>query len=220
VSSSQIVRPASFDVSNFKRHYLALKSVEHQHQLFAAVHALILGYCRMHGLDPARGEDFFRRLQREAFKKVDELLSEMDAASQRMWTSKLELLDCGRAHKKELSAIINAAIRSDVAVLVAPAAQLARNINELVVTNTREAPAIPPACVSFRGSCMPASALAFFAAVPGRKIASWRVPAAALPLATASTVTVALSTGAKRMLTVLPNSALSWRSMRRASSMA
>ena len=139
--------------------------MNHQYELFAAV---ILAYCAAHQpVDPAKGEAFFKTLDKEAFKDPGQLLKKIDAVSQRMWTSALTLEDCGPEHERELCFLINHAIRQDHPALVAPAVQLARNINQLCVTRRKKVPLLPPNGLCFRGSSLPDAHRSFF--TPGKK---------------------------------------------------
>jgi hypothetical protein len=57
------------------------------------IHTYILTYMhiriRVCGVDQAAADAFFKRLEREAFTNVEELLGEVPAAAQRLWTSML-----------------------------------------------------------------------------------------------------------------------------------
>ena len=80
--------------------------------------------------------------------------------------------ETGEEHEKEFCSVLNFAIRSDAADLIVPAAQLARNINQLCVTRRKEVPQLPPdGGVCYRGSGLPDVHQAFFSA--GKK---YRVP--------------------------------------------
>ena len=151
---------------DFRSLYEKASPVNHQYELFAAV---ILAYCAAHQpVDPAKGETFFKTLDKEAFKDPGQLLKKIDAASQRMWTSALTLEDCGPEHERELCFLINHAIRQDHPALVAPAVQLARNINQLCITRRKKVLLLPPNGLCFRGSSLPDAHRSFFTG-PGKK---------------------------------------------------
>ena len=73
-------------------------------------------------------ENFFQRLQVEAFKDTTKLVQDLDAATQLMWTSALKFC---LVHEVELCSIINAILRLDHDVMVAPTVVLVRTLNRL-----------------------------------------------------------------------------------------
>jgi hypothetical protein len=129
------------------------------YDLFRTTHQLITEYCTAYGLDTTKGDKFFYDLAEEAMKgdNAKELFEKhLEFASQRLWTSGVMLQGCGEEHEKELCSIINHAVRCDIPALVRPAAQLIRNINQLVVTRNKAiAMHYPENGVCFRGSGLP-----------------------------------------------------------------
>jgi hypothetical protein len=170
----------TFATSHFKRLYPS-EPLDFQHKLLGAVHDLLMAYCAQHGLDPKHAVAFFQRLEREAFQHKDELLGELDAAAQRLWTSASQLQGCGNAHAKEFCSILNGALRGDGEsgeALLRPAALLARSINQLCITRRppgaagKGMAAFPPeGGVSFRGASLPTEHHAWYTV--GKK---YRVP--------------------------------------------
>ena len=77
-----------------------------------AVYEVVAAYCKAHDINYSYCKEFFQRLQNEAFRVKDELLTEVPAAAQRLWTSPLPLSSM-IGHEKELCNIINEAIRAD-----------------------------------------------------------------------------------------------------------
>jgi hypothetical protein len=48
--------------------------------------------CRREGISTGVADDFFRELQKQAFDNAHELLEEVAAAAQRLWTSQKRML--------------------------------------------------------------------------------------------------------------------------------
>ena len=55
--------PTSFEHTRFHTLYPVARAFKHQHELFAALHQLLLAYCAHHHLAPAAADAFFRALQ-------------------------------------------------------------------------------------------------------------------------------------------------------------
>lgn len=141
----------TFDSSHFKRYYDDLEATPFQHVILGAAHDVARAYCLLHNLDPRHADDLFMRLQAEAFKYKDDLLSDVDAVAQRLWTSALTLRNCGRPYAVELCTMLNTLLRLDHPEHTRCAAQLARNINELCVIRRAGAQGFPPGGVCYRG---------------------------------------------------------------------
>jgi len=159
----------NFQDSHFRREYDAAEPPKFQHQLLGAVREILMQHCTRHAVSNAECVGFFRRLQNEAFKFRDELLTEVPAVGQRMWTSAQTLSD---SHKRELCSILNEAIREDIPECMPQVAMVARAINELCVV--RRSPAglrFPPGGVCWRGGGLPDAHRPFY--VPQKK---YRVP--------------------------------------------
>lgn len=90
--------------------------------------AIIEWYCKRKGIDSALGVAFIKELQKEAFEYKHELLNEVPAACQRLWTSAKKFTD-GR----EFCSIINEAIRLDDEVVMKDLAKFTKGINKLCV---------------------------------------------------------------------------------------
>jgi len=67
------------------------ESPELQHELFSSMHSFITLMCVRHKQPAAAGKDLFLRLQGESFENPKELLSEIQVAATRIWTSTQKL---------------------------------------------------------------------------------------------------------------------------------
>ncbi len=74
---------------------------ELQHELFASIHCFIMGMCERHSVPPAAGKDLFHRLQGESFENPKEILSQVQVAATRIWTSTQKLQGAGRAREAQ-----------------------------------------------------------------------------------------------------------------------
>eukprot|EP00667_Euglena_gracilis_P004268 EG_transcript_4291 len=143
-----------FPESAFKRYYVAAKAPQFPHQLLDAVHTLIFGYAALRGIEEAKAEAFFRELQDTAFTHVEELLSDIESAAGRIWTSPKRMQD------REFCFILNEVIRNDIEKLMPYVATITRAINLLLV-NARLSGGI---CgVVYRGGGLPNEHRDFFA---------------------------------------------------------
>jgi hypothetical protein len=170
--------PPSLASRRFRHQYdvLPVTQYKHQHQLIGAVHRIIVHYAEQHActVNEAETAEFFQHLQAEAFRHTDELLNEVAAAAQRMWTSAL-LLPLGDAvNGREFCSILNEAIREDLSETAFDTAIVVRTINQLLLTRRvtdGEQVRFPPAATCWRGGVLPDHHRDFFK--PGTK---FRVP--------------------------------------------
>eukprot|EP00668_Euglena_longa_P029577 GGOE01036932.1.p1 GENE.GGOE01036932.1~~GGOE01036932.1.p1 ORF type:complete len:650 (+),score=124.20 GGOE01036932.1:36-1952(+) len=161
VPAARPTRPL-FHECAFKEHYDAAKAPQFPHQLLDAVHSLIFGYAAHRGIDETKAEAFFRELQDTAFTHVKELLSDIESAAGRIWTSPKRMED------REFCFILNDVIRQDLDKLMPCAATISRAINLLLV-NVRLTGGV---CgVVYRGGGLPDEHRGFY--VPSR---TYRVP--------------------------------------------
>jgi hypothetical protein len=163
VVTKAIVVPVShtFATSNFKFHYNKHQAPDRQHKLWVAVDSMLVAYCRHRNIPNQFGDDFGRRLERGAFLNAHELLDDVPAACERLWTS-VETMCPG--HPLELCSILNAVIREDIDEQVAHAAVLVRGINQLCVTRSRPGGIpFPPGGETWRGGGFDDTHRAFFA---------------------------------------------------------
>ena len=143
----------TFATSNFNAFYKDTPVPGYQHELFKAVYELLLVYCRLTNLERPVAEAFFQTLQRQAFKKAEELLDEVPAVAQRLWTSTEVMALAPLEHRRELSFIINSLLRSDHREAAPFLAVIARGVNTLLITRRTDAHEIisPPNGVVYRG---------------------------------------------------------------------
>jgi hypothetical protein len=160
--------------SEFKRLHDAVECPELQHELFASIHCFIMGMCERHSVPPAAGKDLFHRLQGESFENAKELLSQVQVAATRIWTSTQKLQGAGvdKALSVEFCSLINRALRDDAADVMPHLVVVVRAINALCIVR-RESSSLkfPPDGVSHRGGALPLQHHGFF--TPGSK---YRVP--------------------------------------------
>jgi len=121
----------TFEASNFNRLYSAAKPPEFQDEVMRDLRALLRAFAEDQHLPQHLADDFFHSLQLEAFKDKDQMLGDLPAACQRLWTSAKPL--CPQ-RPQEFCSILNAALRSDQPTLIDPASRLVRGINLLCVT--------------------------------------------------------------------------------------
>ena len=123
--------PTSFATSRYKKTYRAAPVPSRYMQLLTSLDEMLQAHCTLNGFDPVDGEEFHMALFREATdaaKSVEEMLSKVPAAAQRMWTSAQKF-----RRMTELCSIINAAIRSDHPMIIDPTVHLVRGINQLCI---------------------------------------------------------------------------------------
>jgi GrpB-like predicted nucleotidyltransferase (UPF0157 family) len=161
--------------SNFRiAHEKAADIVKKQHELFAAIDGFIVAMCRHFGVPSAAADDLFQRLQSESFENPEELLSQIQVAATRIWTSTQKLQGKGvdDALNSEFCSLINRALRDDIADVMPHLVVIVRAINALCIVR-RESKSLkfPPNSESHRGGALPLQHHAFFTA--GKK---YRVP--------------------------------------------
>jgi hypothetical protein len=160
--------------SEFNVLYVAAECPELQHQLFSSMHSLIGDMCTLHKQPAAAGKELFVRLQGESFENPKELLSEIQVAATRIWTSTQKLQGGGvdKALNVEFCSLINRALRDDDAHVMPHLVVIVRAINALcIVRRDSKSLKFPPNSMSHRGGALPVQHCAFFTA--GKK---YRVP--------------------------------------------
>ena len=128
----------------------------------------------MLGAPTAAAEDLFHRLQGESFENPQELLSQVQVAATRIWTSTQKLQGAGvdKAFNVEFCSLLNRALREDIADVMPHLVIIVRAINALCIVRRESASLkFPPNAVSHRGGALPPQHHAFFAV--GKK---YRVP--------------------------------------------
>eukprot|EP00039_Didymoeca_costata_P017617 m.326796 g.326796 ORF g.326796 m.326796 type:complete len:381 (-) comp16560_c2_seq63:188-1330(-) len=144
------------------------ESLKHQDQLFAALRKFIDAFVKSENKDQKDGEEFFKRLTKEAFAYQNEVLEEVVSATQRLWTSTITFPGTGR----ELCNLLNEAIRKDKVEVVEHVAVLAWGIAGLCVARNQALTTFfPPDSCAYRGAVLPDEHIGFFNV--GRK---YRVP--------------------------------------------
>merc|ERR1712000_665356 len=130
-------------------------------------------YCTMHGQPLDAGVAFFTRLQKEAFKHPDEVLGEVEATAQRLWTSAIKLDGVPVKFKKEFCSILNEILRNDCdGKIMKYACRLTRAINGLLLMRrSGESVHFPEDGYTFRGGALPMEHFPFYSV--GKK---YRVP--------------------------------------------
>ena len=159
--------PSSLAKSNFKRLYDAAECPELQHQLFSSIHSFIGIMCQCSSVPPAAGKDLFHRLQGESFENPKELLSEIQVAATRIWTSTQKLQGAGvdKSLNVEFCFLINRALRDDDADVMPHLVVVVRAINALCIVRRETASLkFPPNSESHRGGALPPQHHAFFTA--------------------------------------------------------
>ena len=168
------VEPVTLASSNFRREHALKESPKLLHELFSSIHSFITLMCVQYKLPAAAGKDLFLRLQRESFENPQELLSEMQAAVTRIWTSTQKLQGAGvdDAFNVEFCCLLNRALRDDGADVMPHLVVIVRAISVLRIVRRESASLkFPPNAVSHRGGALPRQHHAFFTA--GKK---YRVP--------------------------------------------
>jgi hypothetical protein len=166
--------PRTLLSSNFRREHAAAECPELQHQLFSSIHSLIGDMCTLHKQPAAAGKELFVRLQGESFENPKELLSEIQVAASRIWTSTQKLQGAGvdKAFNVEFCSLLNRALRDDDAQLMPHLVVIVRAINALCIVRRESASLkFPPNAVSHRGGALPHKHHHFFTV--GKK---YRVP--------------------------------------------
>jgi hypothetical protein len=165
-SSLSLSAPRTLASSNFKREHALKESPELQHELFSSMHSFITLMCVRHQQPAAAGKDLFLRLQGESFENPKELLSEIQVAATRIWTSTQKLQGAGvdKEFNVEFCSLLNRARREDDAELMPHLVVIVRAINALCIVRRESASLkFPPNAVSHRGGALPPQHHAFFA---------------------------------------------------------
>ena len=173
-AAASLDAPRTLASSNFKREHALKESPELQHELFSSMHSFITLMCVRHQQPAAAGKDLFLRLQGESFENPKELLSEIQVAATRIWTSTQRLQGAGVdvAFNVEFCSLINRALRDDDAEAMPHLIVIIRAINALCIVRRDEVSSkFPPNGVCHRGGALPEHHRRFFTA--GKK---YRVP--------------------------------------------
>ena len=117
--------------------------------------------CNRHSVPPAAGKDLFHRLQGESFENPEELLSQVQVAATRIWTSTQKLQGAGvdKAFNVEFCSLLNRALRDDIADVMPHLVIIVRAINALcIVRRDEKSLKFPPnamaiSCKVFRVYC-------------------------------------------------------------------
>ena len=129
------------------------------------MHSFIMGICDRHSVPAAAGKELFHRLQGESFENPKELLSQVQVAATRIWTSTQKLQGAGvdKAFNVEFCSLINRALRDDAADVMPHLVIIVRAINALCIVR-RESSSLkfPPDDVSHRGGALPLQHHSFF----------------------------------------------------------
>jgi hypothetical protein len=156
----------AFASSQFKAAYdAATEVIKHQHELFAAIHGFLLAMCCHFGVPVAAAEDLFKRLQEESFENPQELLSQVQVAASRIWTSTQKLQGPGVDDllNVEFCSLLNRALRDDIANLMPHLVAITRAINALcIVRRDLKSLKFPRDAISHRGSALPRQHHSFF----------------------------------------------------------
>jgi hypothetical protein len=166
--------PRSLESSNFKREHALKEAPELQHELFSSMHSFITLMCVRHQQPAAAGKELFLRLQGESFENPKELLSEIQVAATRIWTSTQKLQGAGvdKALNVEFCSLVNRALRDDDAYVMPHLVVIVRAINALCIVRRESASVkFPPNSESHRGGALPLQHHHFFTV--GKK---YRVP--------------------------------------------
>ena len=173
-AAASLDAPRTLASSNFKREHALKESPELQHELFSSMHSFITLMCVRHQQPAAAGKDLFLRLQGESFENPKELLSEIQVAATRIWTSTQKLQGAGvdKSLNVEFCSLVNRALRDDDAHVMPHLVVIVRAINALCIVRRETASLkFPPNSESHRGGALPLQHHAFFTA--GKK---YRVP--------------------------------------------
>ena len=170
VASMSISDTGSFET--FARAYDAAEAPEYCDQLLGSLRQTIFAACCKYGASNEAARDFLKRLQLEAFRNKEELVSSNMAVSAALvWTS-AEVLRLGPGKTVEFCSLLNRILRERDPDLLTPACGVVRGINLLCVTR-REPSKLryPPGGKSHRGGGLPLLHAPFFTV--GKK---FRVP--------------------------------------------
>ena len=99
-----------------------------------------------------------------------EVVLNVSAAAQRLWTSTQMLENVPQQHHAELCSLINRALRDDAPELMPSLAVLTRGINVLCITRRKPSEQkLPPAMRTFRGGELPLQHVEFYRQRVGQK---------------------------------------------------
>jgi hypothetical protein len=93
---------STFSSSRFKSSYADSVPPQKYLELFASLDGFISAYCKHHGLPAEEATSFFNRLSEHAMLRPEEVVRNVNAAAQRLWTSPLK-----RAPRTPLRALLN-----------------------------------------------------------------------------------------------------------------
>ena len=116
------------------------------------------------------GTSLFTRLSHDAMQRPGEMVLNVSAAAQRLWTSTQKLEDVPQQHHAELCSMINRALRDDAPSVMPSLAVLVRGINVLCITRRKPGDQkLPPAMRTFRGGELPMQHVEFYRQRVGQK---------------------------------------------------
>ena len=167
----EIIQP-TFSSSRFKSCYAASLPPQKYLELFASLDGFISSYCKHHCLPAEEATSFFNRLSEHAMLRPEEVVRNVNAAAQRLWTSPLKLEGVPHEHLSELCSMMNRSIREDEAAVMQHLCILVRSINMLCIVRRDPSKQIfPPRMCTFRGGELPLKHAEFYQV--GKK---YRVP--------------------------------------------
>ncbi len=162
----------TFLSSRFKTSYASTAPPQKYTELFASLDGFISSYCTHHALPADEATSFFNRLSEHAMLRPEEVVRNVNAAAQRLWTSPIKLQGVPPEHHAELCSMMNRCIREDTAAVMPHLCVLVRSINMLCIVRRDPSKQIfPPRMCTFRGGELPLQHAHFFEV--GKK---YRVP--------------------------------------------
>jgi ubiquitin len=170
----------SFSSSRFKVAYSDAATPQKYTDLFGALDAFIAAYCRTHKLPGEEATSMFHRLSEHAMMRPEEVVRNVNAAAQRLWTSPIKLEGVPQEHHSELCSMMNRSLREDSQELMLPLCVLVRAINALCIVRRDPSKQIfPPEMRTFRGGELPLKHVPFYAVgkqfrVPGFLASSFK----------------------------------------------
>jgi len=103
-------------------------------------------------------------------QRPGEVVLNVSAAAQRLWTSTQKLEDVPPQHHAELCSMINRALRDDAPAVMPSLAVVVRGINVLCITRRKPGEQkLPPAMRTFRGGELPMQHVEFYRQRVGKK---------------------------------------------------
>jgi hypothetical protein len=162
----------TFLSSRFKTSYSSTAPPQKYTELFTALDGFVSSYCTHHALPAHEATSFFNRLSEHAMLRPEEVVRNVNAAAQRLWTSPIKLQGVPPEHHSELCSMMNRCIREDTAAVMPHLCVLVRSINMLCIVRRDPSKQIfPPRMCTFRGGELPLQHAHFFEV--GKK---YRVP--------------------------------------------